>query len=58
MTKAKTKSPKPKQSPASPVKEGTLDSRGHKPGSRKAKVHELFDKEGDVAAFTSANGSS
>lgn len=24
----------------------------HREGSRRAKVHELFDKEGDAAAFT------
>ena len=51
MTAKKVK-PKVKTPAKLPEKEATLDARGHKPGSRKAKVHELYDKEGDAAAFT------
>ena len=47
------KKSKPKAAPVKPMEKGTgMDSRGHKTGSRKGKVHELFDKEGDAAAFT------
>ena len=49
-----TKKLKPK-TPSKPVKEVTLDnkldSRGHKPNSRKSRVHELFDTQGPEAAF-------
>ena len=51
MTKAKSKS-KPQAPAKSPEKDTGMDARGHKVGSRKGKVHELFDKEGDAAAFT------
>ena len=50
---AKKSKPKTKPAPAKqPEKESTLDARGHKIGSRKGKGHELFDTEGDAAAFT------
>ena len=29
-----------------------MDARGHEQGSRKARVHELFDEEGAEVAFT------
>ena len=52
---AKKSKPKTKPAPAKlPEKESTLDARGHKIGSRKAKVHELYDKDGLEAAFTLA----
>ena len=48
--KAKSKSKASAKLPAS--KEPTvLDARGHKPESRKAKVHALYDKDGPEAAF-------
>jgi len=50
---AKKKSSKPKAPAPQPIKEASeLDARGHKAGSRKAKVHALHDKEGPEAAFT------
>lgn len=53
MTKAKPKS-KPQAPAKSPEKERTMDERGHVQGSRKGKVHALYDKEGPEAAFTLA----
>ena len=53
MTKAKPKS-KPKTPAKVPGKERTMDARGHIEGSRKGKVHALYDKEGPEAAFTLA----
>ena len=44
--KAKTPAPKPVSKEAT-----VLDARGHKPESRKAKVHALYDKDGPEAAF-------
>jgi hypothetical protein len=48
-SKPKAKTPAPK---LSVNKEATvLDARGHKPESRKAKVHALYDKDGPESAF-------
>jgi len=52
MTAKKSKQTKPKAPAAKPEKEAVLDARGHQPGSRKAKVHALFDDQGADAAST------
>ena len=50
-TKSKTKT-KPVPAKLTVNKEATvLDVRGHKPESRKAKVHALYDKDGPDSAF-------
>lgn len=46
-----TPKPKPKVPAPQPVQEATMDARGHKEGSRKGKVHELYDKQGPEVAF-------
>ena len=49
MTKAKVKASKPK----TPAKEASgMDSRGHKIGSRKGKVHTCFVEQDEATAFT------
>jgi hypothetical protein len=52
MASKKSKSTKSKAPAKLPEKEATvMDTRGHKQGSRKAKVHELHDKQGPDAAW-------
>ena len=48
------KKSKPKAAPAksSPEKGTSMDARGHKIGSRKSKVHEVWETEDEATAFT------
>ena len=47
------KKSKPKAAPAklSPEKGTGMDARGHKHGSRKSKVHEVWEREDESVAF-------
>lgn len=48
------KKSKPKAAPAKlPPEKGTgMDAKGHKVGSRKSKVHEVWEREDEATAFT------